>query len=118
LSTFLTTSLSVLSTVGQLTPFQEVVRDVIVIPEPITNKLLISAAPSFFPEVMRLIDELDAQPPQVVVQVLVAEVDLSNEEEFGVEIGLQNPVLFRRSVGPTTINTSITGNQAGFNFNN
>jgi type II secretory pathway component GspD/PulD (secretin) len=69
---------------------------------------------------MRLIAELDSQPPQVVIQVLIAEVDLNNEEEFGVEIGLQNPVLFRRSVGVTTINSVINGAgfAPGFNFNN
>ncbi len=37
---------------------------------------------------------MDAELPQVVIQVLVAEVDLNNTEEFGVEIGLQtSPVL-------------------------
>src|SRR5262249_23036334 len=38
--------------------------------------------------------------PQVVIQVLVAEVDLTSTEEFGVEIGLQSPVLFSRSIIP------------------
>ena len=47
---------------------------------------------------MRLIAELDAEPPQVVIQVLIADVDLTATEEFGVEIGLQSPVLFSRSV--------------------
>jgi type II secretory pathway component GspD/PulD (secretin) len=117
-STLISTSLQVLSNVRQLTPFQEFQRDVIIVAEPVTNQLLISATPSYFTEVMRLIQEIDTQPPQVVIQVLVAEVDLTNEEEFGVEIGLQNPVLFRRSVGATTINTSIVPPAAGFNFNN
>jgi type II secretion system protein D len=117
---FLNRSLTVLSTTGQLTPFQELEREVVVIPEPISNKLLISATPRFFADVMRVIEEIDSQPPQVVIQVLIAEVDLTNEEEFGVEIGLQNPVLFRRSVGATTINTAINGMgfAPGFNFNN
>ena len=120
LGTFLTTSLTVLTTVGQLTlRYQEAERDVIIIPEPVTNKLLISATAARIPEVMRLIEELDSQPPEVVIQVLIAEVDLSNEEEFGVEIGLQTPVLFQRSVGGTTINTAIVpASQAGFGFNN
>jgi len=57
-----------------------------VVPEPITNKLLISATPRYFPDIMRLIIELDAELPQVVIQVLIAEVQLTNTEEFGVEI--------------------------------
>ena len=69
-------------------------------PEPITNKLLISATPQYYPDIMRLIAELDAEPPQVVIQVLIAEVDLTSTEEFGVEIGLQSPVLFRRGIFP------------------
>ena len=32
--------------------------------------------------------------------MLIAEVSLTNNEEFGVEIGLQSPVLFSRSVIP------------------
>ena len=71
-----------------------------VVAEPITNKLLISATPRYYPDIMRLIAELDAELPQVVIQVLIAEVQLTNVEEFGVEIGLQSPVLFRRSVYP------------------
>ena len=66
------------------------------VPEPITNKLLISATPRYYPDIMRLIAELDAELPQVVIQVLIAEVDLTNTDEFGVEIGLQSPVLFQR----------------------
>jgi general secretion pathway protein D len=119
LSTFWTTALTVLSTVGQLSRYQETENDVIIIPEPVTNKLLISATAARYSEVMRLIQELDAQPAEVVIQVLVAEVDLTNEEEFGVEIGLQSPVLFQRSVGGTTINTAIVpSSSAGFGFNN
>ena len=38
-------------------------------------------------------------------------VDLNNQNEFGVEIGLQSPVLFRRGV------TSSTTASPGFQFN-
>jgi type II secretion system protein D len=100
LQTFLTNSLNILRNAQQITAFQEVQRDVVIIPEPITNKLLISTTARYFHEVQRLIAELDAEPPQVVIQVLIAEVDLNSDEEFGVEIGLQSPVLFRRSIIP------------------
>jgi type II secretory pathway component GspD/PulD (secretin) len=97
---FLTNSLQVLSKAGQLTSFQELVRDVVVVPEPFTNKLLISATARYYNEIIRLVEQLDTQPPQVVIQVLIAEVDLTATEEFGCEIGLQSPVLFSRSVIP------------------
>jgi type II secretory pathway component GspD/PulD (secretin) len=100
LNTFLTNTLAVISRGSQLTPFQDIEREVVVVPEPITNKLLISATPRYYPDIMRMIHELDAELPQVVIQVLLAEVDLNNSDEFGVEIGLQSPVLFHRSVVP------------------
>ena len=141
LSSFLLGSLRVLQAGQQLTAFQELERDVVVVPEPITNKLLISAAPQYFPDVMRLIQELDAEAPQVVVQVMIAEVDLTNDQEFGVELGLQSPVLFQRGIFPfdsllgtgsvsaanatgglvppgVTVNSTINpAAQPGFNFN-
>ena len=67
-------------------------------PEPISNTLLISASPQYFDTILRLIADLDVMPPQVVIQVLVAEVDVTNSDEFGVEIGLQSPVIFNRGL--------------------
>ena len=61
--------------------------------------MLISATPQYFAEIKRIIERIDAQPPQVMIQVLIAEVQLNNNEEFGVEFGLQSPVLFNRG-GP------------------
>src|SRR5262249_9652494 len=100
LSAFITNSLNVYGKGGELPVFQEFERDIVVVPEPVTNKLLLSATPKYFPELMRLIYEIDQEPPQVVIQALIAEVDLSGTEEFGVEIGLQSPVLFSRTVLP------------------
>jgi type II secretion system protein D len=101
LTNFLTSSLNVLQVSQQLTAYQEIEKQVVIVPEPVSNKLLISASPNYFGDLMRLIMEIDAEPPQVVIQALVAEVDLSNTEEFGVELGLQSPVLFQRSVVPS-----------------
>jgi general secretion pathway protein D len=144
LQSFLNNALTVIQRANQYTSFLEYERDVVVFAEPITNQLLVSASPQYFPEVMRLIDQLDIQPPEVIIQVLIAEVDLTSTDEFGVEFGLQSPVLFSRSVIPApnflgtgTVNYTNTGavgnlvppgvtvnstlNPAalqGFNFNN
>ena len=87
------------------------------------GRLFYNASPEYFETVMRLIMELDVMPPQVVIQVLVAEVDITNSDEFGVEIGLQSPVIFNRglTVGSdnVTLNNSITQTvNPGFAFNN
>jgi type II secretory pathway component GspD/PulD (secretin) len=100
LNGFLTNALSVVRNAGQLGNWQELLNDVVIFAEPISNRLLVSASPPNFPRVLQLIDELDVSPPQVVIQVLIAEVDLTNTEEFGVELGLQSPVLFTRSIIP------------------
>jgi hypothetical protein len=51
-----------------------------------------------------------------VIQVLLAEVQLDNIEEFGVEMGLQDSILFDRSAAGA--GTSAGTNVPGFLFNN
>ena len=60
LNSFLSSALQVMQLGQQLTAYQEIERDVVVVPEPITNKLLISATPRYFGEIFRIIQELDA----------------------------------------------------------
>jgi type II secretion system protein D len=79
-------------------PTEQMEREVTVQPEVTTNSLIISATPRFFDEVMRLVEELDARPPMVVVQVLIASVRLTDDEEFGVELGLQDSLLYNRGL--------------------
>lgn len=83
---------------GQSNPFQEIEREVVVVPEPVANKLILAATPRFYDEIKALIDKLDEQPPQVMIQVLIAEVSLNHVKEFGVELGVQSSVLFDRSL--------------------
>ena len=94
-----------------VSPFEQIEREVIVVPEPVTNSLIISATPRYFEEIMTLVEELDRRPPMVLIQVVIAEVALRDIEEFGVEFGLQDSLLFDRGVATDVINP-------GFNFNN
>ena len=84
-------------------------RRVIVVPEIISNSLLISARPEYFAEIERLIRAFDRRPPMVQVKVMIAEVDLDNLEEFGIEVGIQDSLLFDRGLSAT--------DPIGFNFN-
>lgn len=125
LTTFITNTLSVYSGSALLTAYQQLQRNIVIVAEPVSNTLLVSATPQYFAELKRLIEKIDSQPPQVVIQVLIAEVDLSNTEEFGVEMGLQTPVIFQRGLltaAQTTTDTlsgATVSNAAfpGFNFN-
>jgi type II secretory pathway component GspD/PulD (secretin) len=122
LQDFITKKLNVLRSSLQLTAYQEYQQDVVVSIDAITNSLLISATPAYFDELVHVIMQLDVMPPQVIIQVLVAEVDLSNDEEFGIEIGLQSPVLFQRGIlspanGGTASYTGATSPPPSFTVN-
>jgi len=121
---FLSTEQSVLqNTPGVLGVFEQIEREVVVVAEPVRNALLISATPRFYDEVMALVTKLDEQPPMVVIQVLLAEVQLDNFQEFGVELGLQDSILFDRSLAGVTQDANgnpiaAAGAIPGFLFNN
>ncbi|MGD9646247.1 MAG: secretin N-terminal domain-containing protein, partial [Pirellulales bacterium] len=110
---------------GGASPFQQIEREVVVVAEPVSNSLILSATPRYFDDIRDLIERLDAQPPQVMIQVLIGEVRLSNTEEFGVELGLQDSILFDRSVlqnisgGVTSTASAIPAGQLapGYDFN-
>jgi len=54
-------------------------------------------------------------PPLVKVKVLIAEVDLNSLEEFGVEVGVQDSLLFDRGTIVDANGAIVDGN--GFDFN-
>lgn len=92
---------------GQGNAFAEIEREVVVVPEPVANKLILAATPRYFDEIMELVKRLDESPPQVMIQVLIAEVALDNADEFGVELGLQDSILFDRSLLGDLLTTSV-----------
>lgn len=110
-------------------------QEVIVTPDEVTNSLLISATPSYFDSIIELTQQLDAEPAQVIIQALLVEVELNHTDEFGVELGFQDSILFDRgllgqavSIVETIVNgtntTQTTATNAfgvptpGFGFNN
>lgn len=111
-------------------------QPVVVVPEPATNSLVITGPRHLVDHARQIVAELDHNPAQVVIQALLVEVELGNTEELGVEVGVQDSVLFQRSVideiltitetvtnpgtGTQTTNQSIISQTAspGFNFNN
>ena len=87
-------------------------RQVIVTSEVVSNSLIIQARPDYMGQILQIIEALDRRPPMVKVKVMIVEVDLSRIEEFGVELGVQDSLLFDRG-------TAITGGQitsGGFPF--
>ncbi|MHB1034228.1 MAG: secretin N-terminal domain-containing protein [Pirellulales bacterium] len=121
-------------TPGLISPFEQIEREVVVVSEPVSNSLIVSATPRYFEEVKKLVEDLDSRPPMVVIQVLMGEVSMGNADEFGIEMGLQDGLLFDRSLLGDLVTTSTTtltpagtvasttvvgaSNTPGFNFNN
>lgn len=97
-----------------LSAFEQVRREIIVVPEIVSNSLLISATPHYFAELEPVIQALDRRPAMVKVKVLLAQVTLNALDEFGVEIGLQDSLLFDRGIGTIgfPFNQSGIGNSA------
>ena len=114
---------------------EQLERDVVVVADTATNSLIISATARYFEEIKKMVSKLDEAPRQVIIQALLVEVELSNTDEFGIELGFQDSILFNRSaldapVLLTKTATAVSGQQTtsqtvisqtgqpGFNFNN
>lgn len=118
--------------VNVFSTFEFLSKEVVIVPETVSNSLIVSATPEYYDQIVEIITQLDERPPMVLIQVLIAEVQLSNTDEFGIELGIQDPILFDRSVagvpgflfnstGPLGNNTSapssdVVGAQAISNF--
>ena len=107
----------------------------IVTAEKTTNSLIVRRQVGTDSELFNMIKQLDRAPREVLIQAVLVEVHLGNTDEFGVELGFQDSVLFDRSVidnivtvtetvtstnGTQTSNDKIISQTAapGFNFNN
>ena len=83
---------------GLVSPFEQMEREVVVVAESVSNSLVIAATPRYIKDIEQIIKELDKPQPQVLIQVLIAEVELDSAEEFGVDLGIQDSLLFDRGV--------------------
>ncbi len=114
---------------------EQMEKEVVVVPDTTNNSLLLSATPRYFKNIENMILKLDAAPRQVIIQALLVEVELQNTDEFGIELGFQDPTLFKRSpvsnlqtfstVTSQTQTSTVSQNKLlsldgtpGFNFNN
>ncbi|MEE8329955.1 MAG: type II secretion system secretin GspD [Thermodesulfovibrionia bacterium] len=68
---------------------ESVSRVEIVVFEP-TNSLVILAPPGIFMEIKTIINELDLYPLEVLIEVIIAEVSLSDSDQFGIQWSVLN----------------------------
>ncbi len=60
-------------------------RQVTIVGDDQSNTVLVSASPRYMQRVKEMISELDVDPPQVLIQVLLAEVTLDDTDEWGFD---------------------------------
>ena len=56
-----------------------------IVPDPATNSLIVTTPKHRWPHILKVIEKLDLVRPQVMVEVLVAEVDISKAKELGID---------------------------------
>ena len=93
LQTFLTQDAQLLITaLGAQNVTQELLdRQATIVADTNSNTLLISATPRNFPQIKSLVEQLDQPQRQVLIQVLIAEVTLTKDDELGVEWTYSTP---------------------------
>lgn len=72
------------------TALRRLEQEVTVVGDEKSNKLVISTSPRYVDMVMSMVKELDASPPQVVIQVLLAEVTVNSADTWGADFHLNN----------------------------
>ncbi len=65
-------------------------QEVTVVGDEKSNRLLVSTSPRYIDAVMKMVRELDTAPPQVVIQVLLAEVTVDSANTWGSDLRLKN----------------------------
>ncbi len=87
-------------------------RHVTVIGDEQSNSVVLGVSPRFYDQYMTLIQELDRPPPQVMIQVLIAEVTLDDRVELGMEFTGQDLLFTENAVqGP---NGTVLGHDKDF----
>ena len=104
---------------GLVSNIERLRQEVTITAEDNSNSLIVSASPEYYSQIEQIVQNLDATPPQVIIQALIVEVQLDNTDEFGVELGFQDPLLFARSLIDTiqTVTTSGVDPVTGFTTN-
>jgi type II secretion system protein D len=63
-------------------------QEVTVVGDEKSNKLVISTSPRYMSTVLGIVQELDTPPPQVMIQVLLAEVTIDNSQQWGMDFNI------------------------------
>lgn len=68
----------------QARPVSDLVGKVRIVPDNRTNSLMITTSPHFFPQIIRVVKDLDIPTAQVLIEAKILEVSRDDRERFGV----------------------------------
>jgi len=92
------------TTGGGGTSSTEILEDVEIIADEVNNAILLKAKPKDYNTIMEVLKQIDKLPRQVLIEVLIMDVVLKDELQYGVEWFLkQNKIKFNN----TTLNADI-----------
>jgi type II secretion system protein D len=101
----------------QLGPQSVIVGKTRIISDAKDNKILVIGPPESIQKVRTILDRLDRRPQQVYLSVVIGQLTLNNENDFGVDF-TQTYKKISDNAGFASSNLSSTGTQAGiFNSN-
>ena len=90
-------------------------QEVAIVAEQTSNTLLLSANRKYYDQIRNMIDELDKPQPQVIIQVMLAEVTLDNETDLGVEWSIKENGSRRSYAGGSDLGVAnALANSGGF----
>ncbi len=84
-------------------------QEVTVVGDEKSNKIVISASPRYIETVSQIVQELDAAPPQVMIQVLLAEVTLDDTDTWGMDINVGGIVASSKIGGDGYVFDALAG---------
>jgi len=69
---------------GQASPQAQAEKNSLIWADPSNNALIITAPPKIMRQIMAIIDKLDIRRPQVLVEAIIADVNVTKDAELGV----------------------------------
>lgn len=104
---------------GETAAIRKAERHVTVVGDESSNSVLLGISPRYYSQIMSMIQQIDRPPPQVMIQVLIAEVTLDDSVELGFEWALQDLDFTQNAViGPNGViqgpgHDFVTGTDVG-----
>jgi type II secretion system protein D len=94
---------------GSTRPVSDLIGRVRVVPDNRSNALLVTSKVHFFPQILKLIDEMDAPSPQVLIEAKIVEVSSDFRDKLGVRWSPDGTQIFEEDDMDQSILASTSG---------